>query len=113
MKNEPQIRKGNIVRETRTLEQLRAKLVPGRTYRRSDLAQYSSSIDRHLVLLRQQGLLRKVSHGLYSVPKNTALSSLAEIKAEAKKAKITPKMAMNASLKTQKDVRRKRKTTRR
>ncbi len=59
------------MRQIRAYEQLINKLIPGQAYRRSDLAQYSSNIDRHLALLLQQGLLRKVSHGLYAAPKTT------------------------------------------
>jgi hypothetical protein len=46
----------------------------------------------------------------FSKEQKDALATLAEIKADAK---VTPKAAMNAALKTQKEVRRERKTGRR
>ena len=49
----------------------------------------------------------------FSQEQKDALSVLAEIKAEAKDAAITPKAAMNAALKAQKEARRERKTSRR
>jgi Arc/MetJ-type ribon-helix-helix transcriptional regulator len=49
----------------------------------------------------------------YSKEQKEALATLADIKADAKKDGITSKAAMSAALKTQKDVRRERKTSRR
>jgi predicted component of type VI protein secretion system len=49
----------------------------------------------------------------FSQEQNEALAALSEIRAEAKKSGITPKIAMNAALKDQKEVRRERKTSRR
>jgi hypothetical protein len=49
----------------------------------------------------------------FSKEQKDALSALAEIKAEAKDARITSRAAMNAALKTQREVRRERKTSRR
>ncbi len=46
----------------------------------------------------------------FSIEQKDALATLAEIKANAK---VTSKAAMNAALKTQKEVRRERKTGRR
>lgn len=59
------------MRQNQTLTHLKATLVPGQTYRRADLAKLSSNIDRHLALLLEQGVLRKVSQGIYAVPKQT------------------------------------------
>lgn len=55
-----------------TLNRVKKHLVPGRTYRRSDLAEYSSNVDRHLQSLVSEGLLKKLSTGLYVAPKATA-----------------------------------------
>ncbi len=55
-----------------TLDQVKKHLVPGRTYRRSDLAEYSSNVDRHLQVLVSEGLLKKLSTGLYVASKATA-----------------------------------------
>lgn len=49
----------------------------------------------------------------FSQEQKDALSALADIKFEAKEAKVTPKAAMKAALKGQKEVRRERKTSRR
>jgi hypothetical protein len=47
-------------------------LKPGQAYRRADLAHWSTSVDRHLKQLVEQGTLRKLSGGLYAYPKETA-----------------------------------------
>lgn len=54
------------------LQELKQHLKAGEVYRREQLAQWSSAVDRHLKLLVAQGELRKVSRGLYAVPKKTA-----------------------------------------
>jgi hypothetical protein len=54
-----------------TLERVKKHLIPGRTYRRSELAELSSNVDRHLQVLLKEGLLKKMSMGLYVSPKNT------------------------------------------
>jgi hypothetical protein len=54
------------------LDELKGHLKPGQAYRRADLARWSASVDRHLKQLVESGVLRKVSGGLYVVPKNTA-----------------------------------------
>lgn len=53
------------------LENLKRKLKPGKVYRRSELAQWSNAIDRHLQLLLQDGSLIKLAQGLYFVPRQT------------------------------------------
>lgn len=53
-------------------EQLRKKLTPGKVYRREDLERYSSSVDRDLSNLVQEGALRKAARGVYYVPRKTA-----------------------------------------
>jgi hypothetical protein len=52
--------------------QFKAKLRPGQTYRRADLAQWSTSVDRHLKEALQAGALTKLAGGLYYAPKETA-----------------------------------------
>jgi hypothetical protein len=59
------------VRQTDTLTKLKTFLVPGRVYRRADLAKLSSNVDRHLARLVIEGHLKKMSQGMYSVPKST------------------------------------------
>jgi hypothetical protein len=53
------------------LQELKQHLRAGEVYRREQLARWSSAVDRHLKLLVAQGELRKVSGGLYAVPKKT------------------------------------------
>lgn len=47
-------------------------LRPGKVYRRADLAQWSSAVDRHIQASVRDGRLVKLAGGLYSVPKQTA-----------------------------------------
>jgi hypothetical protein len=54
------------------LQELKQHLRAGEVYRREQLARWSSAVDRHLRMLVAQGELRKVSGGLYAVPKKTA-----------------------------------------
>jgi hypothetical protein len=53
------------------LEVLKSHLKRGHVYRRADLAQWSTSVDRHLKELLNEGTLKKVSAGLYYYPKVT------------------------------------------
>lgn len=53
-------------------DQFKTKLRPGQTYRRADLAQWSTAIDRHLKEAVQTGALTKLAGGLYYAPKPTA-----------------------------------------
>ena len=54
-----------------TLDDLRRRVKPGRVYRRKDLAAWSTSVDRHLRQLVDEGSLQKVSGGLYMAPRQT------------------------------------------
>ena len=58
-----------------SLDRLKTKLKKGAVYRRSDLEQWSSSVDRHLQQLQREGLLKKLSGGLYYYPKQTAFGA--------------------------------------
>jgi hypothetical protein len=53
-------------------DEFKAKLRPGRTYRRADLAQWSTAVDRHLKEALQAGALTKLAGGLYYAPRQTA-----------------------------------------
>ncbi len=46
-------------------------LVPGTLYRRSELEQFSTSVDRHLGQLVKEGTLKKVAPGLYLHPEKS------------------------------------------
>lgn len=50
------------------LEELKKRLRPGQVYRRADLEQWSNAVDRHLKELVDDGLLQKMSQGLYYCP---------------------------------------------
>ncbi|MFN8349567.1 MAG: DUF6088 family protein [Spirosomataceae bacterium] len=54
------------------LDELKQHLEQGKVYRRSDLTKWSKSVDRHLDLLLEEGILQKLSQGLYYVPEQTA-----------------------------------------
>ncbi len=59
------------MRQTETLNKLKAALVPGQVYRRADLAKLSSNVDRHLAKLVTEGQLKKLAQGMYTAPKET------------------------------------------
>jgi hypothetical protein len=54
------------------LEQVKKHLVPGKTYRRSDFAELTSNVDRHIHSLLVDGHLKRLSMGIYLAPKMTA-----------------------------------------
>jgi hypothetical protein len=53
------------------LNEVKKNLRPGYVYHRSDLAQWSSAVDRHLRQLLEEGFLTKLSGGLYYCPRKT------------------------------------------
>lgn len=53
------------------LKELKSKLRSGKVYRRSDLSEWSNAVDRHLKELLKEGVLEKLSQGLYYVPKTS------------------------------------------
>ena len=55
---------------------LKSNLTRGHVYRRSDLAQWSNAVDRHVQLLVKNGELKKLSGGVYYYPRQTALVRL-------------------------------------
>ena len=50
------------------LQKLKKHLKPGQVYRRNDLAQWSTAVDRHLKRLLAEGTLQKLARGLYYCP---------------------------------------------
>lgn len=54
------------------LEELKKHLKPGKLYRRSDLTKWSKAVDRHIHQLQEEGVLQKLSGGLYYYPKETS-----------------------------------------
>ena len=57
------------------LEEFKKHIKPGKAYRRADLAQWSTSVDRHIVQLLKEGVLTKAAPGLYFVPQKTAFGA--------------------------------------
>lgn len=57
------------------LQELKKHLRTGKVYRRQDLAQWSTSVDRHLQLLLAEGYLTKLSIGIYHRPRQAAAGS--------------------------------------
>jgi hypothetical protein len=57
------------------LAEFKRHLRPGRVYRRQQLAQWSTAVDRHIKQLLEDGTLTKLSGGLYLRPKETAFGN--------------------------------------
>ncbi len=55
----------------KALDRVKKHLVAGQVYRRSELAAFSTNVDRTLQSLVKEGLLKKLSTGLYLAPKKT------------------------------------------
>lgn len=55
---------------------LSRRLRAGGVYRREDLAPVSNAVDRHLKQLQDAGRLKKLSQGLYYVPRQSAYGNL-------------------------------------
>lgn len=57
------------------LQEIKKYLRPGQVYRREDLVKWSNAVDRHLVQLQEEGMLTKLSGGLYYCPKKTVFGN--------------------------------------
>lgn len=53
------------------LQKFESQLERGRLYRRADLECYSNAVDRHLKQLQNEGVLKKLSGGIYHYPRKT------------------------------------------
>ena len=60
----------------RQLYLLKRELKRGNVYRRTELAKWSKSIDRHLDELMQEGTLQKLSQGLYYFPNESVFGKI-------------------------------------
>ena len=58
------------------LNDLKMHIKPGQVYRRSELARWSNAVDRHLKQLVDEGVLNKVSAGLYAYPKKASFGKV-------------------------------------
>jgi hypothetical protein len=56
--------------------ELKKHLKGGKTYRRAELAQWSKSVDRHLLSLVKDGSLKKLRAGLYYCPKQSVFGEV-------------------------------------
>lgn len=58
------------------LNQLKKHLKPGQVYRRHDLAQWSTAVDRHIRQLVEAGTLQKMAQGLYYCPAQASFGAV-------------------------------------
>ncbi len=58
------------------LTEFKKHLRSGQVYRRSELTEWSNAVDRHLDELLQEGVLEKLSPGLYYVPKTSVFGKV-------------------------------------
>lgn len=58
------------------VNELKKHLRRGKVYRRSELAQWSNAVDRHLATLVNEGDLQKVSAGVYYYPKESVFGKI-------------------------------------
>lgn len=58
------------------LDYLKRHLQPGQVYRRQDLARWSTSVDRHLEELIEEGTLQKLAGGLYHYPEKAVFGTV-------------------------------------
>lgn len=58
------------------LTEFKKHLRSGQVYRRSELSEWSNAVDRHLDELLQEGVLEKLSPGLYYVPKTSVFGKV-------------------------------------
>ncbi len=63
-------------RKMSTLESLKKHLKSGQVYRRSDLEQWSNTVDRHLKQLVEEGTLQKLAQGLYYYPMKASFGNV-------------------------------------
>ena len=55
------------------ITELKKHLKEGEVYRRSDLAQWSNAVDRHVSSLLKDGTLEKLKTGLYYYPSKSEI----------------------------------------
>lgn len=60
----------------RSLRTFKHQLKPGKVYRRAELAKWSTAVDRHVAELLKEGVLEKLSPGLYHVARKTVFGSV-------------------------------------
>lgn len=60
----------------KSIDHLRKKLRPGEVYRRSQLVNWSTSVDRHVAELIKDGTLQKLYPGLFYFPRKTVFGQV-------------------------------------
>ncbi len=60
----------------KALKELKRHLKQGQVYRRSDLAQWSNAVDRHVKQLVEEGTLQKLAQGLYYYPMKASFGNV-------------------------------------
>lgn len=60
----------------KALQKLKRHLKPGQVYRRADLIQWSNAVDRHTKQLIEEGVLEKMSQGLYYYPEKASFGKV-------------------------------------
>jgi len=58
------------------VDELRRQLKRGKVYRRRDLEQHSTAVDRHLGMLVKEGALQKIAPGMYYYPRESAFGAV-------------------------------------
>lgn len=58
------------------LNELKKHLKKGNVYRRADIAEWSKSVDRHIEQLVEEGILQKLSPGVYYYPKESIFGNV-------------------------------------
>ncbi len=53
------------------LQTLKQNILPGEVYRRADIENWTTAVDRHLQMLTEDGTLQKLSQGIYYAPKKS------------------------------------------
>lgn len=61
---------------TKKIKEFKSHLREGKVYRRADLALWSNAVDRHIASLVKEGVLEKLSGGLYYVPKKSVFGTV-------------------------------------
>lgn len=68
------------------LQEFKRHLRPGKVYRRADLEQWSTAVDRHLAELVGEGTLEKLAGGLYYAPRESVYGKVPPMDEELVKA---------------------------
>lgn len=79
------------------LDELKKHLKRGKVYRRTDLVEWSKSVDRHLDILTKDGTLQKLSQGVYYFPKESAFGKTPPKEEDLVRLKKIPRVTRSTS----------------